>query len=244
MLNTELRLFPDHRGRLDLSLRAFARLAQNEESGLRGGDAGGRGRLRKINWLPWSSYFYGERRMAIVNQFVKAGDFWSGMVEPDYRDQTNDTSNLRAALHCAISLFHMSDWVFHTHESQVRASFTFRDTDALNKPVCSPETFANSLEAINEDFARLRGICHAGKHLKLRNIRRVPGYPSHAANTRPQSTGFGAGAWGSGPYGGTPRVMLEGGGPGGADAEFSLIAQSVYQMWRDLNAAHSRWQEI
>ena len=104
--------------------------------------------------------------MTIVNQFVVAGDFWSGMVEPDYQDQTRDHSDLRAALHCAISLFHMSDWVFHTHEAQVRASFTFRDALGVNKSVCSPETFANALEAINDDFARLRGICHAGKHLK------------------------------------------------------------------------------
>ena len=50
--------------------------------------------------------------MAIVNQFMVAGDFWSGMVEPDYRDQTSDPADLRLALHCAISLFHMSDWYF------------------------------------------------------------------------------------------------------------------------------------
>jgi hypothetical protein len=179
--------------------------------------------------------------MTIVNQFVVAGDFWSGMVEPDYQDQTRDHSDLRAALHCAISLFHMSDWVFHTHEAQVRASFTFRDASCVNKPVYSPETFANALEAINDDFARLRGICHAGKHLKLRNIRPVPGAPSHSANTRVQSTGYGSGGFGSGPYGGTPRVMLEGGGAGGADAEFSVIAQSVYEMWLDLNRAHFWW---
>jgi len=39
----------------------------------------------------------------------------------------------------------------------------------------------------------------------------------------------------------TARVMLEGGGAGGADAEFSVIAQSVYQMWLDLHRAHSWW---
>ena len=48
--------------------------------------------------------------MAIVNQFMVEGDFWSGMVEPDCRDQTSHPADLRLALHCAISLFHMSDW--------------------------------------------------------------------------------------------------------------------------------------
>jgi hypothetical protein len=163
------------------------------------------------------------------------------MVEPDYQDQIKDLSDLRTTLHSAISLFHMSDWVFHTHESQVCSSFTFRDAHGLNKPVYSPQTFANALEAINDDFARVRGICHAGKHLKLHDIRPVPGAPSHSANTRVQTTGYGAGGYGRGPYGGTARVMLEGGGAGGADAEFSIIAQSVYQMWLDLNRAHSWW---
>ena len=72
------------------------------------------------------------------------------MVEPDYQDQTRDHSDLRAALHCAISLFHMSDWVFHTHKAQVCANFTFRDALGVNKPVSSPETFANALETIKD----------------------------------------------------------------------------------------------
>ena len=178
--------------------------------------------------------------MAIVKQFVTAADFWSGMVEQNYQDQKRDPADLRAALHCAISLFHMSDWVFHTHERQVRATFTFRDVHGLNQPVHSAPTFANALET-NDDFARLRGICHAGKHLKLYDIRPVPGAPSHSANTRVQTTGYGQGPYGKGPYGGTPRVMLEGGGAGGADAEFSDIADSVYKMWRDLNHVHAWW---
>jgi hypothetical protein len=69
--------------------------------------------------------------------------------------------------------------VFHTHETKVRAAFVFRGSQGAAQPVCSPETFANGLEEINEDFARLRGICHASKHLKLRNIRPVPGAKPH-----------------------------------------------------------------
>ena len=135
----------------------------------------------------------------------------------------------------------MSDWVFHTREPQVRAKFTFRDKLGFNKPVCFSTDFANALEAINDDFARLRGICNAVKHLKLDSVRPVSGAPSHAANVRSQSTGFGSGGYGSGPFGGTPRVMLEGGGPGGTDADFSIMARNVYQMWLTLNAAHSWW---
>jgi hypothetical protein len=177
--------------------------------------------------------------MTITNQFLTAGDFWSGMVEPDYQEHLHDLASLRAALHAAISLFHMSDWVFHTHASGVRAAFTFRDAAGLDQRVTSPATFANALEQRNQDFGRVRGICHAGKHLKLTDIRPVPSAPSHSANTRTQSTGFGRGGFGSGPHGGAPRVMLE--GAGGADMEFADIARSVHKMWVDLNSVHGWW---
>src|SRR3954451_968542 len=100
--------------------------------------------------------------MSITNQFVTAADFWSGMVEPDYRAHRAEIESLRAALHVAISLFHMSDWVFHTHESQVRAGFTYVNAKSqLREPVCSEITFADALEQTNADFGRIRGICHA-----------------------------------------------------------------------------------
>ena len=178
--------------------------------------------------------------MTITSQFATAGDFWSGMVLPDYQEHLRDLASLRAALHAAISLFHMSDWVFHTHESGVRAAFTFRDKAGTNRPVSSPATFANALEQRNQDFGRLRGICHAGKHLVLTDIRPVLGAPSHSANTRSQSTGFGTGRFESGTYGVAPRVMLEG-GAGTADMEFADIAKSVHKMWVDLNGTHQWW---
>jgi hypothetical protein len=37
--------------------------------------------------------------MPTTSQFVTAADFWSGMVEPDYQEHTNDIASLRAALH-------------------------------------------------------------------------------------------------------------------------------------------------
>ena len=62
--------------------------------------------------------------MTITNQFVTAGDFWTGMLEPDYQKHLGVTlaalgpHSMRQFL-----LFHMSDWVFHTHESKVRDAF-------------------------------------------------------------------------------------------------------------------------
>jgi hypothetical protein len=158
------------------------------------------------------------------------------MVDPDYREQEDHLDSLRAALHAAISLFHLSDWVFHTHENAVRAAFTYKDATDATRQVDSSKTFANALEQLNANFGLVRGICNAAKHLKLENIRPITGAPSDAANTRVLTTGYGAGGYGAGPYGGTARVMLE-----GPELEFSSIAKSVYEMWIALNETHHWW---
>jgi hypothetical protein len=174
--------------------------------------------------------------MPTMKQFNTAADFWSEMVVPDCIDCRSDPTDLRRALHAAISLFHMNDWVFHTHETTVRSVFNFEDKNGTVRPVSSPAEFANALEQHNPDFGRIRGIAHAAKHLELSNIRPVANAPSHAANTAVQTTGYGQGGYGRGPYGGGPRVMLA--GPNGNDMEFSSILESVYKTWETLKTGH------
>ncbi|HYA74679.1 MAG TPA: hypothetical protein VEF36_16145 [Roseiarcus sp.] len=174
--------------------------------------------------------------MAQVEQFKTASDFWSKMVVPDYEEYCEKSADLRKALHAAISLFHMADWVFHTHEGAVKAAFTFRDKNGRVQAVSCGKHFANSLEQQCDDFGRIRGIANAAKHLQLRDsgVRPVQNAPSNAAKTLVQTTGFGVGGYGQGPYGGGPRVMLE----GSPDMEFSQIAKAVFHMWASLKLAH------
>ena len=63
--------------------------------------------------------------MPVVKEFRTAAEFWSGMVEPDYLDCLSKPDDLRAVFHAAVSLFHMHDWVWKTHEATVRAAFAF-----------------------------------------------------------------------------------------------------------------------
>jgi hypothetical protein len=176
------------------------------------------------------------RSVDLVVQFKTARDFWDSMVVPDYKEYCEDRADLRLALHVAISLFHMADWVFHTHEQVVKVTYTFKDKNENTQNVrCSGE-FATALEQNCDDFARIRGIANAAKHLQLSSsgIRPVTNAPSHAANTHIQSTGYGVGGFGQGPYGGAARVMLE----GSQDMEFSLIAEEVFRMWERLKQTH------
>ena len=174
----------------------------------------------------------------IEREVRTAGNYWSEMVEPDYQDHLADLASLRRAWHSAVSLFHMADWVFHSHEASVRAAFQYRDKKGSVQSVSDPAAFANSLEQQNDDFGRIRGIANAAKHLKLKDVRPVEGAPSHAANTRVASTGWGEGPFGKGPFGGTPRVMLE---ADGGDLEYSDISKSVYDMWQHLNGIYHWW---
>ena len=84
--------------------------------------------------------------VAVVKEFRTAADYWSGMVEPDYLDCMNNPADLRAAFHAAISLFHMHDWVWKTHEAAVRAIFTFTDKIEATIKVHDNTSFANALE--------------------------------------------------------------------------------------------------
>lgn len=177
-----------------------------------------------------------KNQMAVILEFRTPADFWSGMVEPDYKDARSNPADLRAAFHAAISLFHMHDWIWRTYEASVGTSFTFRNSAGSAAAVRDAGTFANSLEQQCEDFGRIRSIANAAKHLQLRDIRPVPNAASHAANTAVHipggaSGGYGAGAIGynrAGSYVGRPRVVLE--GPSGQDMEFSHVAKVVYDM--------------
>jgi hypothetical protein len=171
-----------------------------------------------------------------VEKFQSANDFWVGMVEPDFQESQNNQGDLRAALHAAISLFHMSDWVFEQHQSMVRKAFTFNDKSGQPQSVKDSKTFAHSLEEIESNFALIRGIANAAKHLALKDIRPHPDAPSHSANTASQSLGWGEGGYGVGPYGGGPQVMLEG---ANGHLHFSQIATSVYDMWVKLKNQHN-----
>ena len=173
----------------------------------------------------------------VVASITDCRSFWREIVVPDYNDFTANIDDLRRAFHCAISLFHLSDWVYVAHKAHIDANFTFRERHGVARP--DERTFANALGDLHPDFDLIRGIANSAKHLVLTNRRPHPAAPSHAANTRVQSTGFGEGGYGMGPYGGTPRVMLE--GPGGQDREFSDLATSTFDMWKRLSQQHN-WQ--
>jgi hypothetical protein len=176
--------------------------------------------------------------MPVVHLTVRdCAEFWEHILVPDFDDCRNHPDDLRKAFHCAISLFHMSDWIFVSYQAQVSSSFTYNDRNGAPQPVVSEQTFATALRDFCGEFELIRGIANSAKHLQLRSLGRHLDSPSHAANTRVQSTGWGSGGFGMGPYSGTARVMLE---ASSGDLEFSTIATNVRDMWK-LLATQNGW---
>ena len=172
--------------------------------------------------------------MTTVERFQTVSDYWHGMVVPDYDDSMNNPSDLRVALHTAISLFHMHDWVFSQHNASIPCTFTFLNSSGDRRNVSSAASFANALQEIEQNFALIRNIANAAKHLQLSYIGSHPDAPSNAANTSSLSDSGGA----SGVFFCIPQVMLEG---ASGHLRFGTIAKSVFEMWLNLNKQHKWW---
>lgn len=136
------------------------------------------------------------------------------IVVPSYNEFMEDTTSLRKAFYCAISLYHLHDWIYELHGSDLGLS---EKTELLGL-----------LKDLHSDFALIQGICNSAKHLSARPSSTHPGRPTSAANTTVQTTSWGEGGWGEGPYGGTARVRVKV-GPN-ADREFKEVAENVYDM--------------
>jgi hypothetical protein len=162
--------------------------------------------------------------------------FWNDILLADYQDFMQEIDNVRKAFHLASSLFHMADWLYWGNAAYINANFTFRDRNSQLRPVSDEKTFANAVRDLYPDFELIRGIANAGKHLQVRKGQHAAS-PVSASNTYVTSTGFGVSGFGTGPYGGTPRVRQQ--GPNNQDIEMTDLAQRIHDMWIDLCKIHN-----
>jgi hypothetical protein len=163
-------------------------------------------------------------------------DYLREIVEPDFRDFVGDKSNLRRAWQCAGSLFHLHDWVYAEHKTSIDAKYTFTNRQGTTESVSCNEYFANALGQLYPNFQLVRGIANASKHFALRTpkpgTQNPPGMPSQAANTYITVAAFQPGAFQANAFQ-VGSVVLE---ARPDDIEFSGIAQSVLDMWKNLFA--------
>ncbi len=155
------------------------------------------------------------------------------IVQKDYDDFLTKRDDIRAAFHCAISLYHLADWVYQAHKVQIDAAFTFN----ANGPqrVTDEKKFANALADINQDFELIRTVANSAKHLVVTSNPKARTLPPHtasnAANTQMLTSGSGQNHGNN--FGGETRVILEGDG-----RPLTEIADSVLKMWDALFSQH------
>jgi len=178
-------------------------------------------------------------RSVTTTNFTTPQQYWDGMVEPDYNDFLAQKGSLRRAYHCATSLFHMADWLWIAHKTEIRAIY------GLSATTKNADEFANVLEGLSADFHLVRTTANSTKHLKMNKPSSQPNAPSSAANVQSQTIfsegpgGFCTAPLCSGPLSGgeitvETRVVLE----GAREVYFDEVATRVRQFWIDLRSQH------
>jgi hypothetical protein len=197
--------------------------------------------VKRSSYLPskqWSQSMSITRGRATI---ADPQDYWDEIVIEDYNAFMSEQDSFRHAFHCAVSLFHMHDWVYVTHKGAIDVMFQFTDRKHnVTKPVQDEVQFANALGDMHPDFELIRQVATTAKHLaRTKSQSPHPSAPTHAANTGVQNIGgyfspsyFSPRYFGS-YFGNRRRVMIE------PNIDFADKATSVFQMWVSLKQKHS-----
>ena len=140
---------------------------------------------------------------------------------PDYNDYVADLTNLRAAMHAALSHFHLHEWVFEEHKDNPSSVFNCTNTETFKGYLISP---------ICEDFGLIKDVANAHKHFLL--TRGDPSITGAQDVTLSPPTGWGEGGYGEGPWGGSPAVVIDMGS--GPSRDFFTALKNVHEMWTEL----------
>jgi hypothetical protein len=149
----------------------------------------------------------------------------------------DDPDSIRAAMHCAMSLFHMADWVYQSRKSGELLNFKKDSNESI--PVRNEKEFCDALQTICQDFNIVRATANSLKHFVLNGRSSENRFPRRAEQTSVKALGWGEGAWGEGPWDGGPQVIVE--VAEGKFRHFSAIAENVRNMWLELNRINDWW---
>jgi hypothetical protein len=164
--------------------------------------------------------------------------YWNGIVEPDYQEFQANQGDVRKPFHCAITLFHMADWLYKEKGLQYWKSVGLQFTDKTGTAVAvyDDKSFANALATIDPNFELVRNIANSAKHFSLSKPGSHLSSPSHAANTYSSPATFSPSVFSPAAFDTTANVMLE--GPGGKDLLFLSLAKSVHETFEKFCAKH------
>jgi hypothetical protein len=153
--------------------------------------------------------------------------YWNEIVLPDLQAFEDDQGNVRKAFHAAVSLFHMSNWVYYEKGLAYWQSIPlqYENRAGAMVTVSDDKSFPNAISTINADFELVRGVANSAKHFFITHPANHAAAPTHAANTYSRQAGFDVSAFDQAAFDAIDEVMLE--GPGGNDLLFLKLAHSA-----------------
>jgi hypothetical protein len=158
----------------------------------------------------------------LATQQNRAHEFFDTHVEPAMAEWGAAPLDIRRAMNAAVALNQMADHFWYGF-APVDPGQVFNTS--------TPGAFRAELAKRNPDFALLRDVAEAHKHVKLSR-------PARAVTSAQQSsigaTGYGEGRFGEGPYGGGPSVVVT--LDNGDKRHLSAVAGEVMKLWTSLLA--------
>ncbi len=163
-------------------------------------------------------------------------DYWAQIVIPDRNDFVKNVASHRHAFHYAVSLFHMADWIYVTHQETISGAI-------FNEPHTQIENevdLANLLARHIPEFAVIRRTANTAKHLKLRKPNTDPIELNSAGQLKSLTSGWRKGPWTDQPYRSRASIVVM-----SIDertyVEFDKVAAKVFDMWKELSVQHN-WE--
>lgn len=149
----------------------------------------------------------------------RAAAFFVTHVEPSIHDYIKQETVLHRAMAVASNLAHMADYFFDDFSgdpSKVLGATSLKD-------------FRTALCKHSKDFALLRDVCDAHKHLSLNRADRSL---TSAGQSTVQSLGWGKAKWGDARWGSPPEVVVV--DDSGSNHHFRGLVKRTEEMWKNM----------
>jgi hypothetical protein len=152
----------------------------------------------------------------------RAQAFFDTHVLPAVDEWRKYPDDIRLAMNAAVALNQMADHYWH--------AFAAGEPDRVLRTT-SVQAFRGELGKQQPDWALVRDVAEAHKHVKLDRPSRVL---TSAGQTTVAPTAYGRTGYGTGPYGGTPSVVVQ--LDSGTSVHFSSAVAAAVSMWRSFLA--------
>ena len=159
-------------------------------------------------------------------KLTSARDYFEEVAKPAFEQHFARPSNFQSIYAMVASLYHLHEWVFFYKKAEIQAKYGM----AINS---RGKFWHQVIEQNVKDAGFIRDLNNVSKHVQLTITNKAkPSTPMHhSANTEISTSGWGVGAYGRGPFGGTRVVKMH---AGRKRVSLDPIAKRLFKFWKKL----------